>query len=69
MKIIWAKMAKANRYSDLYAKYNGQVQGYIFKKSQVLGKWEKRFVRIDTTGLRSFRNVNMSPTLTIPSTG
>lgn len=39
MKIMWAKMAKTNRYSDLYAPFSGQIEGYVMKKSQFMGKW------------------------------
>ena len=69
MKIMWAKIAKINRYSDLYAPFNGQIEGYVMKKSQFVGKWEKRFIRINYEGLKSYRNLNKSPTMVVGETG
>ena len=70
LKITWAKMSLSNRYSDLYGGiHNSQVSGLIFKKSEVLGKWEKRFVKIGYMGLQSFKNQNTGPSLSINQTG
>ena len=34
-----------------------------------MGKWEKRFVRIDFEGLRSFKNGNSKPSVVVKETG
>lgn len=35
------------------------------RKSQFLGNWEYRFVKIDPSGLKSYRNPHTMPTLTL----
>ena len=41
--------------------------GKVLKKSQVLGKWEERFITIDKEGLHSYKKCSEKekPTMTI----
>lgn len=68
VKIFWAKMASMNCYSDMYAS-NISMEGRIWKKSEILGKWEPRLVRINEEGLKSYKNPNGKESLYVKSTG
>ena len=45
-----------------------EIEGRIFKKSEVLGDWELRFVKINRLGLRSSKALNSAVSLEILGT-
>lgn len=52
-----------------HIEFAGEISGPIMKKSDILGNWEQRFVRITKQdGLMSYRNQNQNYTLHIRST-
>lgn len=56
-------------YQNLYfMPFKEVVEGNIYKKGEILGKWEQRFVRIDPAGLKSYKNPNMNYSLFIKNT-
>ena len=63
--IIWAKMALMGKMPDRFAPFTGFIEGNILRKSQFLGNWEFRHVKIDASGLKSYQNVHSIPTLNL----
>lgn len=62
--IVLAKLHSYGKYVDITAvDFNGIVEGYIMRKSQFFGNWDLRYVKIDNTGLKSFREKNVPPTI------
>jgi len=56
--------------SQVHAEYlkDDFIHGFIYKKSQVIGKWERRFIIINKRGLFSFKDQNqVKPSFTIPA--
>ena len=48
---------------------NAYIYGKLNKKSQVLGKWEERFIVINKEGLFSYKKFNEKHSWSIPSGG
>ena len=55
--IIWAKLNQIKVYSNLNQSIaeGASIEGNIIRKSQFLGQWEFRKVKIDKTGLKSYK--------------
>lgn len=54
---------------DLQAHFKGELTGMVLKKSEFLGNWEERYLKItETEGLKSYRNPSHNHTLHIKST-
>ena len=48
--------------------FDGRIEGQIFKKAEIMGGWQPRYVRIGPDGLRSSHGPNSAPTLQIRGT-
>lgn len=58
-----------NIFADCEAVFNEEMSGVLLKKSEFLGNWEKRYVRISAKeGLTSGKNEETTPSLRIPKT-
>lgn len=44
--ICWSKLATMNLYSDIEDKFDSAIEGEIFKKSELLKNWKKRYATI-----------------------
>lgn len=44
------------------------VEGRIFKRAEIMGKWQQRYVKIDGGGLKSYKNPNYTHSLHIRNT-
>lgn len=67
--VAWGKLATLNAFSDSESSFRGEITGVILKKSEILGRWEERYVRISAKeGLTSSKNLETSHSLKITHT-
>ena len=65
---MWAKLILDKFKCEEFGNWGPEIEGKIFKKSEVLGEWEMRYVRITKSGLRSSKAVNSAASLEIMGT-
>mgnify|MGYP000866549187 FL=1 len=66
--VYFSELGAIPERSQLHSEFfkDDYIHGFIYKKSQVLGKWDRRFVIINKRGLYSFKDQNeIKPTFSI----
>lgn len=67
-KVYFSEVNEMLNRSQVHTEYfqESYIHGFIYKKSQVFGKWERRFIIINKQGLYSFKDQNeVKPSFTI----